>query len=113
MIYVDDLCNAFVEIFKSQIFLGDIVNVGNNTEISIKEILNKISSIMNIEYNIEQEDIRKRPVKSEVNQLVCDNKKILSKSNWTSKVTLDEGLEKTINWFKDNQSFYKSDLYHV
>ena len=111
--YVDDLCLAFVEIFKCNDFFGDVVNVGSNSEISIKDILSKISLIMKTEYSIEQENIRKRPIKSEVNQLVCDNKKLLSKTNWDIKVNLDDGLKKTINWLKDNQSFYKSHLYHV
>ena len=55
---------------------------------------------MKTEYSIEQENIRKRPIKSEVNQLVCDNKKLLSKTNWDIKVNLDDGLKKTINYYR-------------
>ena len=84
--------SAFFEIFKNDNFFGQIINIGSNNEISIREIIDKISSILKINVDIEQEDIRQRPIKSEVSKLVCDNNKILSQSKWKPKIDFDEGL---------------------
>jgi len=111
--YIQDICSGFFEIFKNDNFFGQIINVGSNNEISVKEIVDKVSSILKINIDIEQENIRQRPKMSEVNKLVCDNNKILSQSKWKPKIDFDEGLLKTINWLKKNKSFSKSNLYHV
>jgi len=44
---------------------------------------------------------------------VCDNSKILKQTNWKPKINIEEGLVKTINWFKENKDLFKHDIYHV
>ena len=111
--YVEDICAAFLEIYKSDKFYGNVVNIGSKNEISVQIIFEKISSILDSKIELIQDDKRIRPKKSEVNQLICDNSKILENSNWKPKIDFDEGLLKTINWLKNNRSLSKSDLYHV
>ena len=53
-----------------------------------------------------------RPKLSEVTDLQCDNQKIKNLSNWNSKVNLDNGLKKTIQWIKKNYSKF-SDKYEI
>ena len=111
--YVEDICAAFLEIYKTDKFYGEVVNIGSKNEISIQNIFKKISSILNSNIELIQDDKRIRPKKSEVNQLICDNSKILENSNWKPKINFDEGLLKTIDWLKNNRLSSKSDLYHV
>ena len=58
---------------------------------------------------------RKRPSKSEVERLLCDNTLIHKLTGWTPKVSLEKGLLNTIAWFKDAENLkkYKSDIYNV
>ena len=58
---------------------------------------------------------RLRPEKSEVERLVSNNEKIISKTNWKPKISLEKGLIKTFQWFEkiDIKSLYKSDQYNV
>ncbi len=56
---------------------------------------------------------RKRPNKSEVDRLVCDFNKISSFCNWTPNITLEDGLNKTIDWFKLNKKDNLDFSYHV
>ena len=37
-----------------------------------------------------------------------DSKKIKAKLKWKSKTNIDSGLNKTINWYINNQSYYKN-----
>ena len=59
--------------------------------------------------------MRIRPEKSEVFRLWCDNTKIHSLTGFKPKYTIKQGLEKTIEWFRNptNLSKYKSDIYNV
>ena len=58
---------------------------------------------------------RLRPKKSEVNRLICNNKKLKKLTNFKPKVNFDDGLKSTINWFKrsNNRKFYKSEIYNI
>ncbi len=111
--YVIDTCRAYEQILKNNNFIGDTTNVGTNNEISIGDLALKISKIMKIDVKISTENIRLRPENSEVERLVCDNSKILKLSKWSPDFSIDEGLIKTIKWFKENQSHLKPEFFNV
>ena len=58
---------------------------------------------------------RIRPEKSEVNRLWCDNTLIHSLTGFKPKYSIEAGLEKTIEWFKnpENLKRYKAGIYNV
>jgi len=111
--YVEDTADAFVEIMNSDKLFGEVTNIGNNHDISIEDLILKISKLIGLEVKFKKEEIRTRPKDSEVERLVCDNEKILLNTTWKPKYTLEEGLMKTIGWIKDNISIYKHNLYNV
>ncbi len=110
LIYVSDVCSAFLEIFKSNKIIGEIVNVGSKKSLSVKEMVMSLEKILNLNIKIKIDKKRKRPIDSEVANLVCDNRKLIKKTNWKIKVNINEGLEKTLNWFNnpENLSYYKN-----
>ncbi|MDO9035701.1 MAG: NAD-dependent dehydratase, partial [Methanoregula sp.] len=59
----------------------------------------------------EQERIR--PDKSEVMELLCDNRLAKDLAGWVPKYSLEEGLSLTIDWMKEHISSYKAGLYTV
>ena len=113
--YVTDTCRAFIEIAEHSELIGDVVNIGTNSEISIQELITKIEKISGRKVKTVQDNERVRPKKSEVDRLISSNEKILSKTNWKPEISLEEGLTKTFQWFEkiDIKSFYKSDRYNV
>jgi len=111
--FVKDTCNGFLEIYKSDSFLCEVTNIGMNSEISIGDLANLIGQIMDIKLTIKSSEERIRPENSEVERLVCNNKKLVNGSSWKPKYDLKNGLVETINWFKNNSVSQKSDLYHV
>ena len=62
---------------------------------------------------IEKDHERLRPKNSEVDRLVCNNKKLLNHTKWKPQYDFGEGLLETIDWFKKNSHLYKSKLYNV
>jgi dTDP-glucose 4,6-dehydratase len=111
--YVKDTINGFIEIFKSEELIGEIVNIGMNKEISIHDLIYLISDLIGKKIEIKSDEHRKRPVDSEVERLICNNQKLMTSTNWAPQYTLSGGLEETIDWINNNIKYYKSDIYYV
>jgi NAD dependent epimerase/dehydratase len=110
--YVSDTVDAIKKIFNENKFNGQYINIGTMNEISIRDLVNKISSILKKKISISQDKDRLRPLKSEVNRLFCDNKKLTNVTNWQPQYNLDRGLKKTIYWLKKNKKLFKSEIYN-
>ncbi len=113
--YVEDTCRGFIALAESEKTLGETVNIGSNSEISIGDTLNLIKDIMHSDVEFIVDEQRLRPEKSEVNRLWCDNKKINVLTGFESKVDITEGLQRTVDWFlkPENIKRYKSGIYNV
>jgi NAD dependent epimerase/dehydratase len=111
--FVTDTARGFLEIFKSHIPFGEIVNIGNGNEISIGDLVALISELMGKDVKPKNDESRVRPVNSEVERLLCNNEKLLSKTSWTPRISLREGLMKTIDWIQNNFDRIKTDIYNV
>jgi dTDP-glucose 4,6-dehydratase len=99
-LYVKDLCHAYLDIHKSSSLEGETVNVSTNTSVQIGELARKILTLANIKKSITEEAIRLRPWKSEVWELVGDNKKLTTQTSWKPAYTINEGLSETMDWYR-------------
>ena len=117
--FVEDTVEGFIASINSSNAYGEVINLGSNFEISISDTASLIAKIMNKDVNIETDDIRLRPDKSEVERLWADNKKAKSLLGWNPNFNgldgLEQGLKKTITWFtkSENLSVYKTDRYTI
>src|SRR4030042_4010212 len=111
--YVSDTVEGFIKIAESKKSIGQVINIGLGKDISIGELIKMIISIMDKEVKIISTEKRKRPKKSEVMRLLCDNRKAKKIVNWTPKVSLKEGLNMTIEWIKKNTDYYNPDKYQI
>ena len=93
--YIDDLIDAMVLIMGSK-DLSYPINVGNPLEISIIDLANKILDISKSTSKMIYEELPKDdPVRRKP-----DISKIKSLTTWRPKTSLDDGLKKTISYFK-------------
>ena len=113
--YVGDVCKGLINLSKFDEAIGREVNIGSGTEISIGSLAKLLMELTGTEVEISSEGIRKRPDKSEVERLVCDNRLIKEITGWVPQTTLREGLLNTIEWFKDKRNLkrYKNDIYNI
>lgn len=111
--FVEDTCNGFIKIFQADNLFGEVTNIGMNQEINMADLVKTIADIMQKSYSLEVDDNRIRPSNSEVERLVCNNKKLLEHTSWNPQYTLREGLSTTIKWFTENSQLYKSGIYNV
>ena len=113
--YVEDICRGFIAITENNQTIGETINIGSNSEISIGKTFDLIKELMKSDVKLVADKERIRPEKSEVFRLCCDNSKIHNLTGFKSQVDIREGLQRTIDWFTNpnNLIHYKSEIYNV
>ena len=91
--YVDDLINGMIKVMEGN-FSGP-VNLGNENEITIKELALKIKDKINNHLKI----IYKEIPKDDPTRRKPSLELVKEKYNWYPEVEIDQGLEKTIQFF--------------
>jgi len=117
--FVEDTVRGFIQALNSDRSIGEIINLGNNFEISIGQLASLIAEQMDVEIQILSDESRIRPANSEVERLWADNTKALRLLDWAPKFSgisgLKQGLEATASWFSlpENLDVYKPEIYNV
>ncbi|MFX1409332.1 MAG: UDP-glucuronic acid decarboxylase family protein [Promethearchaeota archaeon] len=95
---VDEIEGILKMVYKDEA-IGEVINLGNNKEYSILEIAQIIKDLANSNSKIV---FRQLPIDDPVHRcpVIKKAKEIL---NWEPTTSLEEGLKKTIAWFKDNE----------
>jgi nucleoside-diphosphate-sugar epimerase len=108
---VKDTIRGFIQAGKCEGAVGKVVNVGTGTDISIEELVRKILGLMGKQGEVQVEERRIRPEKSEVMQLLSDTHLAQKLFQWAPRYTLEEGLRETIEWYQKNLSRFKVGSY--
>ena len=117
--YVKDTVNGFIAVAESKNSVGQVINIGSNYEISIGDTVQLIAESMGVEIEIEIDEQRLRPEKSEVERLWASNAKAKRLLGWEpaygGRDGFKQGLKETIEWFtcQDNLKKYKADVYNI
>ena len=96
--FVSDTVSGFLAAAVSPQTVGETVNLGTGSEISIGDLVAKIAYIMGREVKITSDEQRVRPAKSEVERLLSNPSKMSSLTGWRAEISLDEGLKRTVEW---------------
>ena len=116
--YVSDTVRGFIAALQSDQSIGEVINIGSNFEISIGETVNTIADVMGVDIQIETDEDRLRPEKSEVERLWASNLKAEELLGWKPLYGglegFKRGLQETVDWFKkpENLKNYKSEIYN-
>jgi dTDP-glucose 4,6-dehydratase len=103
-LYVEDHCKA-IDLILNKGKIGETYLVGGLTEdVSNLEIIKKILKIMGKKES-EIEYVKDRP--GHDRRYAVDWSKINKELGWKPEHNFDEYLEKTIDWYKDNQEWWK------
>ena len=117
--FVMDTVRGFISVAESEESVGEVINIGSNFEISIGDTVQLIAEVMGVEIEIETDEVRLRPEKSEVDRLWADNSKARNLTGWEpvygGREGFKRGLAETVAWFTkpENLKNYKTDIYNV
>lgn len=112
-LYISDTLQGFISIAESDKSIGEEINIGSGSGIAISDLIKKIQQITKKEVRIVVDQTRLRPPNSEVLKLICDNSKAKNLLQWQPQVSLNEGLKLTIEWIRNNLTFYKTNIYNI
>jgi dTDP-glucose 4,6-dehydratase len=110
-LFVRDTVRGFIALGRCDEAVGKVVNIGTGADISIGELVQKIFGLMGERREIEVQDQRIRPEKSEVMQLLSDNRLAQELFEWKPKYSLEDGLKETIEWYRKNLSRFRVGSY--
>ena len=117
--FVGDTVDGFIAALGTKAGIGEVINIGSGFEISIGDIARTIADLMGASMEIEQDAMRLRPERSEVDRLCASNAKAQKLLGWSPRVAgiqgLRKGLEQTIAWFTEpkNLSHYRKNVYNL
>ena len=109
--YVDDTVDGFMKAAETPRIEGQVFNLGTGQEIRVGELAAKIMKMLGGQVEVQKDAARLRPEKSEVVRLLSDNSLAKQKLKWEPRVTLDEGLARTIEWIRSHLNLYQVGKY--
>ena len=113
-VFVEDTARGFIEIAKNNTALGQTYNIATGREYSMEFITKKLIEIINPNAKISLDKSRIRPAQSEVHRLLGNGSALKSLSGWQPEVSIEAGLQKTVDWFKSDSRYltlYKPKIY--
>jgi len=100
--YVDDIAEGTIKALKP---LGyEIINLGGNNPHSLKEVLELIEKYLGKKAEVVYKDFHKADLKA----TWADISKAQKLLGWSPKVPLEEGIKRTVEWFKQNWDWIKN-----
>lgn len=98
LLYVSDLVDFVEIILKNQKPQFELINIGHGSAIPIADLVKKVVQISDKEIEIKF-DNSKPSIKFSLSINFDKAKKVY---NWEPKISLDEGIKKTIDWYQQN-----------
>lgn len=117
--FVTDTVGGFLAALESNRAIGEVINLGSNYEVSIRDTVRIISEVMGVDVQVLNDEERLRPEKSEVNRLWASNVKAGELLGWFPNYAgidgFRRGLAETVEWFslRKNLGIYKADVYNI
>ena len=111
--FVANVVDGFIKAAEAEGVEGQTFNLGSGREISIGDLVQLIAGLAGRRVTVEGDDRRVRPVGSEVERLQADAGRARSVLGWTPRVSLEEGLQKTVDWIRNHPEGYRPGEYTV
>ena len=98
--YIDDVVEGFLLAAREGGGHGEVFNLGTGEEISLRDLVALIDSMMEGGVRVDPEVLPYR--ENEIRRFVGDHSRIRDTLGWEPRVSLKEGLEETIRWYRHN-----------
>lgn len=111
--FVTDTAEGFIKAAQSQEGFGKVINIGSGREISIGQLAQIIITTLQSKAEIVVDEARIRPSRSEVNRLLADNRLAKDTIGWEPRVSLEEGIRRTVAWVAAHMNRYQIGKYQI
>lgn len=103
-VFIDDVVNAYMLLINSKGPANEVYNVSSGNEYKISDVVNKILELTNSKSTVSWNNSLGRQY--EPKNWCGSIEKIEKDIGWKPTVILEEGLVKTIEWFRKNKDLY-------
>jgi dTDP-glucose 4,6-dehydratase len=103
-IHINDVADGTLRAARSG-NTGEIFHFATSQNISIRSVVELTARIMNVEFNKFVEIVNERPGKDSA--YLLDSTKAKTQLGWKDRISLEQGINDTIKWLKDNLEIIK------
>ncbi len=103
--FVENLIDGIILAAESDKSIGQVINIGCGQEISIRDLILKIHKLTESTSELQIGKLSYRP--TEIWRMFADDTKARNLLDWQPKISFDEGLERTIDWYRHFLEVYK------
>jgi len=103
-VFIKDVVDAYIKVVETPDVKGQIFNIGYSKQHSVGEVVSKIIELAEERVSPEWGSIPKRTSEPIIWQADISKAKDILK--WEPRYDLEEGLNKTVKWFKENINLY-------
>jgi NAD dependent epimerase/dehydratase len=111
--YITDTVSGFLAVAGCDRALGEAVNIGSGSEIAIGALIELMIAVSGRDVRVVRAAERLRPEGSEVDRVMCDNRRALEWTGWRPEVSLEAGLRMTAEWIEANLESLHTRHYQV
>ena len=102
-VHTDDVCDAYMTLAQNiDAVKGEAFNVGGKDHINILDITNKIIGLAGRDGQIQPTILLQTKIEREIDAQYLSADKIGDRLGWQTRVSLDGGLSRTIEWYNQN-----------
>jgi dTDP-glucose 4,6-dehydratase len=108
-LYVDDDAEAIEAVIAAPLdaVAGEVLNVATGVDISVAEIADRVLDELGKSSSLKS-FVTERP--GQVDRHIGSTDKTEGLTGWRARVTFDEGLARTIAWYRDNEAWWRGIL---
>jgi dTDP-glucose 4,6-dehydratase len=105
-LYVDDDAEAIEAIIAADdSVVGEVINVATGIDISVSEIADKVLDMLGKPSSLKVH-VEERP--GQVDRHIGSTEKAERLLGWRARTSFEDGLERTISWYRDNEAWWRA-----
>ena len=108
-LYVDDDAEAIEAIIEAPLdrIAGEVLNLATGVDLSVNDIADRVLDALGRPHSL-KEHVPERP--GQVDRHIGSTEKALELTGWRARTSFDEGLDRTVAWYRDNEAWWKGIL---
>jgi dTDP-glucose 4,6-dehydratase len=108
-LYVDDDAEAIEAVIETPIerVAGEVLNVATGIDISVNDIAEQVLAALGKPASL-KEHVPERP--GQVDRHIGSTEKMHALTDWRARTSFDEGLARTVEWYRENEAWWKGIL---
>lgn len=100
--YVDDVVEGALRAARCRQARGMVLNLGSSEEVSLNALVKRTERALSVPISVERRRLPYRP--GEIFRFVGDHGRARTLLGWRHRISLDEGLRRTVDWYRERFS---------